>query len=183
MQWPLFVGLTVADAFLLGELPIAGDGGTDFVPALLLAFFFNLVALALVAPIASLRLRRRRPDLPRVVTDDYAGTVLLFVVTLGLVVGGLIHRPAAQDAEHDFLVQQAAARVFALNQAPREFRARVSESNTLKLGDEYFRTCVPGPDPKRWFCVFVSTDQSPPGITVDTNRLSNQALSRPAVPG
>jgi hypothetical protein len=183
LLWPLFVVLTFAEALLLGELPIAGDGGTDFVPALLLAFFFNLVAVAAVAPLLSRLLRRRRADLPKVVADDYAGTVLLGLVAAGLIVGGVIHRPQMQDAEHDFLVQQAAARQFAARRAPEQFRARVGESNTLKLGDEYFRTCVPGTDPRRWFCVFVDTENSPPGIIIDTNRVSNEALSRPAVPG
>ena len=183
LQWPAFVLLTVVDALLLGWLPIAGDGGTDLVPALLLAFFFNLVAVAVVAPLVAIRLRRRRRDLPRVVADDYAGTALLGVVTLGFLVGGLVHRPTMQDAEHDFVVQQDVARRYVARQAPAEFRARVTESNTIKLSDEYFRTCVPGPDAQRWFCVFVSTEESPPGITVDTNRVSNDALTRPASRG
>ena len=183
LLWPAFIALTLLDAFLLGELPIAGDGGTAFVPALLLAFFFNLLAVAVVAPLAGRRLRRLRPDMPKVVADDYAGTALVCLVTVGLVVGGLIHRPQRQDAEHDLIVQQAAARQFIAREAPAPFRARVGESDTLKLGDEYFRTCVPGPDPNRWFCVFVSTSDSPPGITVDTNRVSNAALSLPASGG
>ena len=183
LQWPLFVVLTIVDALLLGQLPIAGDGGTDLVPALLLAFFFNLVAVAIVAPVVAWRLRRRRADLPKVIAEDRAGVALLCLVTLGFFVGGLVHRPQMQDAEHDLVVQQDAARRFAAREAPPEFRRRVAESNTLKLGDEYFRTCVPGPDPQRWFCVFVDTTQSPPGITIDTNRVSNQDLSRPGEPG
>lgn len=183
LQWPLFAVLTVADALLLGWLPIAGDGPTALIPALLLASFFNLVAVAILAPIASMRLRRRRPDLPKVIADDRAGVALLCAVTVLLAAGGLLHRPHARDAEHDFAMQQFAAREFAARQAPPEFRRRTAESNTLKLGDEYFRTCVPGSDPRRWFCVFVDTESSPPGITVDTNRLSNEDLARPAVPG
>ena len=50
---------------------------------------------------------------------------------------------------------------------------------TLKLEDELYRTCVPGDDPKRWFCMYVTTDSSPPGITVDRNRESNASLNRP----
>lgn len=183
LQWPLFVVLTVAEALLLGELPIAGDGGTDLVPALLLAFFFNLIGVAAVAPLVSLRLRRRRRDLPKVVADDYSGVAMLGVVAVGFVVGGLIHRPHMQDAEHDLVVQQATARRFVATQAPPEFRARVAESDTLKLGEDYFRTCVPGPNPTRWFCVFVETDQRPPGVTIDESRVSNAALSRPSEPG
>ena len=183
LQWPLFLVLTIAEALLLGVLPIAGDAGTDLVPALLLAFFFNLVALAVVAPLVSMRLRRRRRDLPKVVADDYAGAALLGVVAVGLVVGGLMHRPALQDAEHDLVVQQAAARKFIATRAPREFRPAAASSDTIKLGDEYFRTCVPGPNPTRWFCVFVDTDESPPGITVDSDRLSNADFSRPSMSG
>jgi hypothetical protein len=183
LLWPLFVGLTIADALLLGELPIAGDGGTDLVPALLLASFFNLLAVAVVAPVASARLRRRRRDLPKVIADDYAGAALLGVVTLGFVVGGLIHRPHLRDAEHDLIVQQVAARRFVATQAPAEFRAHAAASDTLKLGEDYFRTCVPGPNPTRWFCVFVNTDETPPGVTVDESRVSNAALSRPSNPG
>ena len=183
LQWPLFVALTVADALILGWLPIAGDGGTAFVPALLLAFFFNLLAVAVVAPLVSMRLRRRRRDLPKVIADDYAGTVLLGVVTLGFVVGGLIHRPALQDAERDFVAQQQTARRFIATRAPQEFRGRVAESDTILLGEDYFRTCVPGPNPRRWFCVFVNTDENPPGVTVDTSRVSNAAMSRPSIPG
>ena len=51
LQWPAFVALTILDALLLGLLPIAGDEGTDFVPAFLLAMFFNLLAVALVGPL------------------------------------------------------------------------------------------------------------------------------------
>src|SRR5213076_1553554 len=63
-MWPAFVALTVADALLLHQLPIATDG-VDVVPALLLAGFLNLVVVAVAAPLAGRLLRRRRPDLPR----------------------------------------------------------------------------------------------------------------------
>ncbi len=179
LLWPLFALLTVGDALLLGVLPIAGDGGTEFVSALLLSFFFNLVAVAVLAPLAALVLRRRRPDLPKVVSEDYAGTALLLCVSAVLLAGGLIHRPAMRDAEHDMIVQQDAARRFVARQAPPEYRSRVRESDSIKLGDDYYRTCVPGPDPKRWFCVFVDTGDAPPGITVDTNRVPNTTLTNP----
>jgi hypothetical protein len=177
--WPAFVVLTVFDALLLGQLPIAGDGGTAFVPALLLGFFFNLVVVALVAPVAAMALRRRRPDLPKVVASDRAGTALVVGVTLALLAGGLAHRPEVVEAQHDFAVQQLAAQRFAQRAAPPEFRRRVSESTSLKLEEDLYRTCVPGDDPQRWFCVLVRTDAAPPGITVDDSRESNASLNRP----
>jgi hypothetical protein len=179
LLWPAFVGLTVFDALLLGWLPIAGDGGTDLIPAFLLAFFFNLVAVALVTPFAAMLLRRRRPDLPKVVATDRAGTTLVCGVTFALLLGGLAHRSDVQEAEHDFAMQQFAARRFVAQQGPPEHRARVEQSDSLKLEEDLYRTCVPGDDPKRHFCVLVRTDATPPGITVDESRETNAKLNEP----
>jgi hypothetical protein len=179
LQWPAFIGLTLLDALLLGVLPISGDEGTDLVPALLLGMFFNLVAVAVAAPLIAILVRRRRPDLPKVVAEDHTGAVLLCLVTLGLVAGGLAHRPARQEAERDFAAQLAAARRYAHTQAPAPFRRNVGTTTTLELEDELYRTCVPGDDPRRWFCMYVSTDSSPPGVTEDRNRESNASLNRP----
>ena len=179
LQWPAFLVLTVVDAVLLGVLPISGDEGTGFVPALLLGMFFNLVAVAVLAPLVGMALRRRRADLPKVVADDYAGTALLGVVTAALLAGGLIHAPQRQEAERDFAAQLETARAYAHTKAPPEYRGAVGASTTLKLEEDLYRTCVPGDDPKRWFCMYLNTDTSPPGITVDENRESNASLNRP----
>ena len=179
LLWPLFVLFTIADAVLLGRLPLAGDTGTDFVPALLLAFFFNLVVVAVLAPVAAIALRRRRPDLPTVVAQDYTGRAGLVCVSLGLLAVGLLHHPQVDDAREDFAAQLLAARAYVQRSAPREFRAHPELATTLKLDADLYRTCVPGPDPKRWFCVLVRTDTAPPGITVDDNRESNASLNRP----
>jgi hypothetical protein len=178
LQWPAFVALCVADALLLGVLPIAGDAGTDFVPAFLLAMFFNLIAVALVGPLAAIVLRRRRPDLPKVVAQDSTGTAALVLVSLGFLAGGLIHAPVRAEAERDFAAQYVAARDYAHTRAPEQFRDGIGQMTTLKLEDELYRTCVPGDDPKRWFCMYISTASSPPGITVDRNRESNASLNR-----
>lgn len=177
LLWPTFVVLTIADAILLGRLPIAGDGGTDLVGGLLLGFFFNLLAVAVVAPFAAALLRRRRRDLPKVVAFDHAGTALVCLVTLGFLVGGLAHRDDVQEAQHDLAVQRLAAQRYAARAAPPEYRARVAEADTIKIDEELYRTCVPGPDPKRFFCVMVSTETSPPGVTEDRSRESNASLN------
>jgi hypothetical protein len=171
-MWPAFALLTLADALLLHELPIAGEG-TGIVPGFLLAGFFNLAALAVVAPAVGALLRRRRPDLPRVVARDYAGTGLVFLVTAGLLAGGLVHRPKVQERERDLRAQAAAARDFVIQRAPPEFRAGFGSANTLKLEDDLFRTCVPGRDSRRAYCVFVRTDSEPPRVSEDANREPN----------
>jgi hypothetical protein len=175
-MWPAFVVLTVADAVLLHELPIAGEG-TGFVPGALLAGFFNLIALAVLAPGLGALLRRRRPDLPRVVARDYSGTGLLLLVSAGLVTGGLIHRPTVQERERDLRAQVAAARAFVVQRAPAEFRGGVGSADTLKLEDDLFRTCVPGRDPRRAYCVFVRTDSDPPRVREDANREPNSRFA------
>ena len=178
LLWPVFAALTLVDALLLVVLPIAGDDGTPFVGGLLLAMTFNLVLVAVVAPLLALWLRRRRPDLPKVVAQDMTGTALVVCVTLGFVVGGLIHAPVRAEAERDFAAQYVAARDYAHTRAPEQFRGGIDGMTTLKMEDELYRTCVPGDDPKRWFCMYVSTRSSPPGITVDRNRESNASLNR-----
>jgi hypothetical protein len=178
LQWPLFMVLTVVDAVLLERLPVDGERGTGYVGGLLLAGFFNLAAVAVLAPLSGVLLRRRRRDLPKVVADDYAGTVLLLAVTAAILTGGLVHRPARLDAQRDLVAQQAAAQRFIAHRAPREFRRGAEATSSVKLQDELFRTCAPGPDPDRWFCVFVDTEGSPPGITVDDNRESNASFRR-----
>jgi hypothetical protein len=176
LQWPAFWVLTLLDALLLGRLPIAGDGGTGFVPALLFAGFLNLMVVAVVAPLVGLAVRRRRRDLPRIVASDYAGTVLLVGVTAALLAGGLLHRDARRESEHDLLVQRLAAVNFMRREAPPEYRRSLPATTTIKMEEDLYRTCTPGDDPDRWFCVYVSTDTSPPGVTADTNRESNESL-------
>ncbi len=177
--WPAFAVLTLVDAVLLGRLPIAGDEGTGFIPAVLLAGVLNLVAVALLSPLVGARLRRRRPDWPKVVATDYAGAGLVVAVTLLLLVGGLVHRPFVTDARQDMIAQQESARRYAARFAPAEFRRNATYSDSLKLEDDLFRTCVPGDDPKRWFCMYVETEGHPPGVTVDDNRQSNASLYAP----
>lgn len=181
-MWPAFFAFTVGGAILLNRLPISGDG-TGIFPALLLCGFINLIVVGVVAPLAGRLLRRRRPDLPLVVAADYAGTALLGLVFVVLVAAGVAHRPVRLEAERDLARQFAAARQFVLAQAPPEFRSNLDRADAIQLDADLYRTCVPGPDPKRSFCVLVNTDQSPPGIRRDTNRQTNQDFVFPGTAG
>jgi hypothetical protein len=174
-QWPAFVVLTLLDAALVSRLPFQGEG-TDAIGGVLVAGFFNLLAVALLAPLCGLLLRRRRRDLPFMIARDYAGTTLLVLVFLGILVGGLIHRQAvvAERADrravfgavHDYVVQSAPA-----------FVAGLGSLDNLKLESDRYRACVPGPE-QRLLCLFVNTDQSPAGVTRDPSREPNSFWRR-----
>ena len=178
-MWPTFIALTVVDALLLQALPVAGEHGPGFVPALLLAGFFNLVAVAVLAPLAGLLVRRRHPDMPRIVARDYGGAALVVAVAVVVLAVGLVHRPAVQEAKRDRAAELAAAQRYVLTRAPAAYRAHVELADTVRMDTDLFRTCVPGPRPYRAPCLFVDTSHSPPGVTVDRSRAPNQAVGAP----
>ena len=98
------------------------------------------------------------------IASDYAGTWLLVAVTALLLAGGLVHRPALQAAEGAERAAAAAAHA-ELPRAPT--------STCARLEPDYFRACAATAEPQRARCVFVSTAQSPPGVTRDTEQIPN----------
>lgn len=181
-QWPTFAVATLADAVLMHLLPFAGDD-TSLVGGFLLAGFFNLIAVAALAPVAGWLLRRRRPALPRVIAADRAGTALVAGVTALLLAGGILHRPAVQADRDDFAAQAAAVRRYAAAQAPRAYRANVDRADTWQQGPGLFRTCIPGPDPRKNLCLIVTTSQRPPGVVLDPDQQPNAKVAGPDNPG
>ena len=157
--------------------------GTGLFPALLLAGFFNVALLAIAAPLGGRLLRRRRPDLPKVVADDRVGTAALVVLAVALLAGGLIHRPAVLDARRAFTAQSVAVRHYVAARAPAVYRRNIDRADTWRIDDDLFRTCVPGDDPKRALCLFVRTDQSPPAVRLDPNRAPNSRYVGPTALG
>jgi hypothetical protein len=168
-QWPAFVVLTAVDGVLLAVLPFTGDGST-LVAGILIAGFINLFAVAVLAPLAGAALRRRRPDLPRLIARDYAGTAALIAVTALLVAGGLAHRPAVQGERDDERAAVAGVREYVLGHAPA-YRRGLAAIDARLLEPDLYRACVPGRG--GWLCLFVSTDQTPAGVTVDPDRVPN----------
>jgi hypothetical protein len=182
-QWPVFAVLVVVDAVLLHALPIAGDGPA-LIPALLLAGFFSLVTVAVLAPLAGWMVRRRRRDLPDVVASDYAGAALLAGLTVVLVLLGLAHRGDVQARRDAFARGVHQAREYVAHTAPAQYRRHVDEMTSLRFDGGLYRMCVPGDDATRSLCLFVDTAQNPPGLRRDTNPLPNASyLSAGAGPG
>jgi hypothetical protein len=170
--WPAFVAFTLAEGVALEVLPITGEGPDSVVGGVLLAGFANLIIVATLAPLAGRRLRRRRPDLPRVIADNYAGTALLCAIAAGTIALGLVHRPRVLAEQQERRAQFAAVHDYVVAQAP-DYRPGIALADALRVEDHLYRTCVPGPDPTRWLCLFVNTRQRPAGVALDHDRAPN----------
>ena len=70
-MWPTFIAVTLVDALILHLLPPIGEG-VDFIPALLISTFGNLVLIAVVA----VELSSRSGVLWRLITFTYQANLL-----------------------------------------------------------------------------------------------------------
>ncbi len=130
-QWPTFFAVTLIDGAVLSALPFYADGPGGFVPGVLLAGFANLIAVAVLAPLGGRLVRRRRPDLPKLVASNYAGTALVSAILVLLVAGGIAHRPAATAAEQERLAVIGSMHTFVLNQQPA-LRSQLAATDVLR---------------------------------------------------
>jgi hypothetical protein len=174
--WPAFVLVTVLEMLLLHWLPLAG-AGTGFPGALLLAGTLNIIAVALVGGLGGVALRRRRPDLPKVVADNYAGLAALGMVATVFVAVGLVHRPEITDDRAELAEQTRAVAAWVQAHGDAFTRANADGATTLRIDAELYRTCLPGTDERRWLCLIVDTSKSPARVTRDPNRESNASFN------
>ena len=173
--WPSYFALTLADGLLLHHLPVSGRGPGTLVGALLVAGFGNLFLVAVIAPLAGRWLRRRRSDLPRMIADDYAGTALVGLAAAGILIAGLAHRPALAAEREAEAVAAASVQRYATREAGPEYHAGVALVDVIRIKEDVYRSCVPGPNPRRWLCLFVNTAQRPAGIARDPDQVPNSA--------
>jgi hypothetical protein len=153
---PLVALLTVADALLIHWRPLAGDGPTGFVAALLLASFLNLVAVAALAPLAGMAWRWVRPELPAIVARDHAGVVLVLLVTVGVVAGGVRHHGTLERNADALADAHARAVAWIGTNAPAPFRRHLELADTVAVvPGSLYRTCATDPASGRAWCVVV----------------------------
>lgn len=174
--WPAFAVATLLEMLLLHWLPLAGED-TGLLAGLLLAGCLNIIAVALFGGLGGVALRRRRPDLPKVVADNYAGTAALAAVGIVFLVVGLAHRPQISDERDALARQRAAMRGWVRLHGDAFTRAHVDAATTLRVDAGLYRTCVPSPDPLRWTCLVVDTSGAQPRVRRDANRESNASWS------
>jgi hypothetical protein len=170
--WPAFFALTLLDGVLLTVLPPYSGTPPGLVGGILLAGFANLFVMAVLTPLAGRLLRRRRPDLPRQIARDYAGTALLCGLAAVILVGGVLHRPAVADTEDDEAAVGAAVRGYVETHAT-EWLPGLGRADADRLAGDVYRACVPGPDPRRSLCLIVDTDRRPPRVVRDESMKPN----------
>jgi hypothetical protein len=187
-RWPLFFVTTVADAFIVHELPPTG-GKALFLPALFVCSFVNLFLIGAVAPWLTRRLAARRgaPAVPATfpptnhgdVLIDRVASALLVLATVGLLVAGLGNRRVVV-ADTDRLERVGVAvRAYVNAHAPDEVRQRVDAANTHPTQEDgFFRTCVPYLDARRQYCVFVDANRRPPRVVPDRDTRPNEIYFR-----
>lgn len=176
-QWPTFAVLTVVDAVILARLPFSG-GRANLLGCLLAAGLLNVIVVAVVSPVGGWLVRRRRPDLPREIAGDRAATIGLVALCVVLLVGGLAHRPALKANDELVSTVLRESRIFAAHRAPAQYLP-LRGADTVQQGPDLFRTCYPGPDPRRDFCVFIRTDEPVLVKRVDPDQRPNATISGP----
>jgi hypothetical protein len=177
-QWPAFVVLTLVDGIVLVVLPPYDGAPENVFPGVVLAGFVNLLAVAVAAPAVGVLLRRVRPDLPRLIASNYAGGWLLAAITTLLLVAGLLHRSDVRAEEARLQAVAGAMHDYVVREEPR-LRSALGAIDVIRIETDYYRACIPTDAPRRSLCLFVATDQRPPGVTRDTEEVPNGPAYRP----
>lgn len=181
-MWPTFAVATVLEGFVMHQLPPVGTRIPDVFIGTILALFGNIVLVGAIAPWIARRIadRDRRgagERFPAEVYLDRTATVVLVVGIAGVLAAGLANRPVS-SAETDALKEAGElARVFVNNHADREIKQRLDGANSTRLGDGFFRVCIPRIDARVQYCMFVDTRRDT--VRKDPSTLPNQEFARP----
>ncbi len=188
-QWPAFVACTLIEALVLDRLPPVGTEGPNPlnpVSGLLIATFANLVLIGALAPFLAKRLAARARVAPsgvseaeREVTRDRIATVLLGVGVLACLVAGLANRPVIVSETRATEEAAVAVRDFVRHTGDGELTRNLETANTARLGEGFFRTCIARDDRRRFFCLFIDTEETPAKITRDPSAEPNSVVTGP----
>lgn len=154
-MWPSFVVLTLLDGALVHWLPLSGDTQSPMT-GWLIGLFGGLVAIVLIAPAFGYALRRVRPDMPKVVARNYAGTGALMVLTLIVLIAGLAHRSTINQDRRALQDAIARAQAYIGTHAKPQFQVNLNQANAYELQPPtIYRVCVPNRGQTRTYCVIV----------------------------
>jgi hypothetical protein len=182
-RWPAFLAAVALDAVILHELPPLGaiqtdPGDLNWPVAFILSAFGNLALLACSDALARYAQRRREergirdPHLPVVV--DRAAVVALAVGVLGVLAWGLA-TSEPRVVETRALERNAdAVEGYVRAHGGEEYTRNLETANTVRLAEDYFRTCVADDERDRFLCLFVDTRTDPPKVVRDRSTEPNE---------
>jgi hypothetical protein len=157
--WPLFVVLMLADGVIHQQLPITGDDPGSFAGGALFGAVLSLIAIVVLAGPLGRVVRRVRPDMPRVVANNYAGAFTTIAITAVILSAGLIHRHVITDDLNHLNDATARAEAYIGAHAPSQFQDDLGRLSTYEVQPpEIYRTCATADsaaDP-RFYCVVVN---------------------------
>ena len=181
-MWPAFIVVTLLDGVILWRLPPVRTG-LNAIDGVLLAVFGNLVLIAALTPWLVRRMAVRRVPPPgeaeREVLKDRVGTVLLVAGVFGCLAAGLAARPTVVVETASREENAEAVREYVIASEDAELERNLETANTVRLGDDYFRTCVARDDRRRYVCLFVDTSESPPRVARDPSAEPNSVYKVP----
>jgi hypothetical protein len=154
--WPSFVVLIAADAVIGHAFPPAGST-ESLTAAALLALMANLLAVLFLSRPLGMLLRRLRPDMPKLVARDYAGTAVVLAVTSVIAAAGLANRGAIADSQRATQDAIVRAQAWIGDRAPDQFRRNLQVVSVLAIQPgTIYRACVPNVQNTRSYCVVVN---------------------------
>jgi hypothetical protein len=181
-MWPTFAVLTVAEGFLMHELPPTGTRIRDVVIGSILALFGNIFLVGVVAPWLARRLIERdrrggRERFPPEVYLDRTATTLLVVGLVGVLAAGLGNRRVTVSETKATEEAGGRARAFVDAHADPEIKRNIDFANTARLSDSFFRVCVPRDNATKQWCMFIDTRANT--VAKDPSTLPNEEFARP----
>ncbi|MEA2497564.1 MAG: hypothetical protein QOJ29_5475 [Thermoleophilaceae bacterium] len=182
-MWPTFAVLTIVEGVLLHELPPTGFRIPDVVIGSILALFANIFLVGVIAPWLARRLVERdrqggrgRERFPPEIYLDRTATVLLAVGAVGVLAAGL-GNIRVSTAETDALKEAGdRTEAFVNAHADDEVKQRLDGANSARLGEGFFRVCVPRVDARKQYCLFVDTRRNT--VRRDSDTRPNQQYVR-----
>jgi hypothetical protein len=180
-MWPSFVAITLLDGVLLHKLPPVREG-IDLIPGILIATFGNLVLIGAIGPWLARRTWKRRPAADPAapakaqleVLSDRIGTGLLVASVFGILAAGLAARPTivAETDERERAAKELLR--YVETHGDEELRRNLEASETARLADGYYRSCIPDDDRESWTCFFLDARKEETTLTRDPSELPNR---------
>ncbi|MEA2346504.1 MAG: hypothetical protein QOG62_291 [Thermoleophilaceae bacterium] len=175
--WPAFAVLMPADALVMHLLPPI-QSGFDFIPALIVSSFGNLILVGAIAPWLAGRLTVRDRvgggTTPREVFADKASVWLLLGGLAALIATGLGNREVVVTPTDRLERLTTAVEAYVTAHGPPEVQRNLQTANTTPLdAPGNFRVCVALDDRTRAWCMFVDAAKNPPVVTPDSDRRPN----------